>query len=87
MDWYFGSTYSDLKQHREAALAAFKDFAEKSAEKYVEYNLFDPNSVTETDESPLDVCLRNLRNAHYFVLILGWRYGYIPEESSKGVSP
>ncbi len=85
MDFYFGSIYSDLKKHREAVISAFQTFAERSEEKYGDYAWFDPNAIAETNASHLDVCLRNVRKSGYFVLILGWRYGYIPEGSEKSI--
>lgn len=84
LQFYLSSTYSDLKEHREAAIAAFRDFAKRGKETYVDYEVFDPNALPQ-EEISLDVCLRNVRDSSYFILILGWRYGYIPEESDKSI--
>jgi Domain of unknown function (DUF4062) len=83
--FYFCSTYSDLKEHRQAAIAAFREFAQRNAESYVDYDFFDPNVFAETGATNLDASLREARECSYFVLILGWRYGYIPKGSKKSI--
>lgn len=82
MSFYLSSTYEDLKEHREAAISAFADFAIRSADIY---DIFDPNTLFQTGASDLDVILHNVRESSYFVLILGWRYGYIPQVSEKSI--
>lgn len=85
LHFYLSSTYSDLNDHRVAAIAAFQDFAKQGKETYVDYELFDPNALPQEGISSLDVLLRNVKDSSYFILILGWRYGYIPEGSDKSI--
>jgi hypothetical protein len=84
MQFYFGSTYTDLKEHRDAAIAAFLEFTHNSKGNYVDYSFFDPGSGSGI-MSNLEECLREAKNSSYFVLILGWRYGYVPEASDKSI--
>ncbi len=83
--FYLSSTYSDLKEHRDAAITTFRDFAKRSEKYSVEYELFDPNALPQEGMSLLDRCLRSVKESSYFILILGWRYGYIPEGSDKSI--
>jgi hypothetical protein len=85
MRFYLGSTYSDLGEHRDAAIAAMREFAKHGKESYVDYDFFDPNTLAQTGVSHLEACLPNVKESSYFVLILGWRYGYIPEGSEKSI--
>jgi len=78
-DFYLSSTYSDLKEYREAAIAAVRTFSERSKEHYVDYKVFDPNELPHEGQALLDTCLSHVKEASYFVLLLGWRYGYVPE--------
>jgi hypothetical protein len=85
-------TYPDLKEHRDAAIVAFRErlvfpnlLAKMSEKDYTNYELFTPEVLASEDSSPLEVCLRNVRESDYFILFLGWRYGYIPEGSEKSI--
>ena len=83
--FYLSSTYEDLKDHRDAAVAAIRTFAERGKEHYVDYELFDPNALLHEGKALLDTCLAQVRESSYFVLILGWRYGYVPEGSDRSI--
>jgi hypothetical protein len=85
IDFYLSSTYADLKEHRKAAVAAIRSFAEHGKKQYVDYELFDPNELPHEGKALLDTCLAQVRESSYFVLILGWRYGYIPEGSERSI--
>jgi len=84
LDFYFCSTFADLTEHRRAAIAAFRDFAQISKSSHVDYEFFDPEA-TQGKASTLDAWVRQVSEADYFVLILGWRYGYVPEDNDKSV--
>jgi hypothetical protein len=82
---YLSSTYADLKDHREAAIAAIRSFAERGKEHYVDYEVFDPGSLPYEGKALLDTCLAQVRESSNFILILGWRYGYVPEGSDRSI--
>jgi len=83
--FYLSSTYSDLKEHREAVIAAIRTFSAKSKESYVEYEVFDPNELPHEGQALLDTCLSQVKEASYFILLLGWRYGYVPDGSQVSI--
>ena len=85
INFYLSSTYSDLKEYREAAIAAVRTFSERSKEHYVEYEVFDPSALPHEGQALLDTCLAQVKEASYFILLLGWRYGYIPEGSDLSI--
>ena len=85
LDFYLGSTYSDLKEYRHAAIAAVRTFSERSKEYYVDYEVFDPNALPHEGKALLDTCLSQVKKASYFILLLGWRYGYVPDGSELSI--
>jgi hypothetical protein len=82
LHFYLGSTYSDLNEHREAAIAAIRTFSERSKD---DDEVFDPNALPHEGQALLDTCLSQVKKASYFVLLLGWRYGYIPDGSELSI--
>jgi hypothetical protein len=85
LHFYICSTYSDLKEYRDAAIAAVREFSERSKKDFVDFEVFDPNALPYQGEALLDTCLSQVREASYFVLLLGWRYGYVPEGSNVSI--
>jgi hypothetical protein len=85
LHFYLGSTYSDLKDYREAAIDAVRTFSERSKEHYVDYEVFDPNALPHEGQALLDTCLSQVNEASYFILLLGWRYGYVPDGSELSI--
>jgi hypothetical protein len=85
LHFYLGSTYSDLQDYREAALDAVHTFSERSKEHYVDYEVFDPNALPHKGQALLDTCLSQVKEASYFILLLGWRYGYVPDGSELSI--
>lgn len=83
--FYLGSTYSDLQEYREAAIAAVRTFSQQSKEHYVDYEVFDPNALPHEGQALLETCLSQVEKASYFILLLGWRYGYVPEGSDLSI--
>ena len=77
--FYLSSTYSELTEHREAVIAAIRTFSAQSKEKYVNYEVFDPNALPYEGQSLLETCISQVKEADYFILLLGWRYGYVPD--------
>ncbi len=79
IDWramvkiYLSSTYSDLKQHREALYHALRE---------LRYDVVAMEDYIATDKRPLDKCLRDVAESDIYVGIFAWRYGYIPVENN-----
>jgi hypothetical protein len=71
MNVYIGSTYSDLKTYREELFRALQRL-EGVAVIGLEY--FAPNDIP-----PLDRCIQAVHRSDAVVLIIGHRYGFIPE--------
>jgi hypothetical protein len=85
MRFYICSTYVDLAEHRKAAIDAFQELNRRAKGTWQEYDYIDPENLSVSGTPPIDVCLRELKESGYFILILGWRYGYIPESSEKSI--
>jgi len=83
--FYLSSTYTDLKDYRAAAVNAIRRFAEKGKEQYVDYEMFDPGTLPHEGKALLDTCLAQVKEASYFILLLGWRYGYVPDGGEKSL--
>jgi hypothetical protein len=75
---YVGSTYSDLKVYREALLRALSGLAGISVAS-MEY--FAPGDIP-----PLHRCVEEVRNSDVYLLIVGSRYGFIPEGHSESIT-
>jgi len=85
LHFYLSSTYSDLKEYREAAIAAMRTFSEQSKKYGYECEVFDPNALPHEGQALLETCLSQVKEASDFVLLLGWRYGYIPGSSDLSI--
>ena len=70
---YVSSTYSDLKECREAVYDTLRKMRHEviAMEDYV-----------ATDQRPLDKCLADVANCDVYVGIFAWRYGYIPSKDN-----
>lgn len=79
---YVGSTLSDLAPHRAAVVEALRTLGHED-DSLIEI----VSTEDELVDSPpaLDDLLARVAKAHLFVLLLGWRYGYIPEDHTKSV--
>jgi hypothetical protein len=69
MKVYISSTYQDLSEHRAAVDRTLRRMGQDviGMEQYV-----------AEGNKPLDRCLADVRLADLYVIIVGWRYGYIP---------
>jgi len=78
---YISSTLSDLAPHRLAVVEALRTMPHDG------YSI-DITSMEDEllDSTPaLDELLARVANASLFVLLLGWRYGYVPEGHTKSI--
>jgi hypothetical protein len=75
---YISSTYSDLRDHREAIARGLQrlDHHVVAMEQYV-----------AADERPLNKCLADVAKCDLYVGIVAWRYGFVPTKGNpKGLS-
>jgi hypothetical protein len=85
MRFYISTTYVDLTEHRKAAINALGEFFASQKERWVDYEYVDAERFSVAGTPQLADCLRAVSESDYFVLILAWRYGYIPEGSEKSI--
>ena len=81
MKIYVSSTLSDLTEHRAAVRQVMNSLSEGGVNfEYtgVEYLSAEPNP-------PLGTYLHAVQGADFILLLIGWRYGYVPEGSEKSV--
>lgn len=76
MKVFISSTYEDLKGHREKAKTAI----EISGNKFVGMETFGPHT-----EAPPKFCPEKVDECNAFILLVAYRYGYIPDEQ-EGLS-
>jgi len=71
---YISSTFSDLKDYREAVARALR----KSGVSVIAME-----DYVASDERPLERCLEDIRNSDIYVGIFAHRYGFIPTENNE----
>lgn len=74
---FVSSTFSDLAEHR----AAVKSVMEKSLTDMYQY--VGPEYLSAGEQPSLEDCLNELKNSTFLILLIGWRYGYVPEGYEK----
>ena len=74
---YISSTYEDLKDYREAANKAVRKLGHHAIcmEDYV-----------ARDKRSVQQCLEDVRNCDLYIGIIAWRYGHVPDESTKSIT-
>lgn len=77
MKGYIGSTYADLRPFREAAFEQVMQMGVQAVG--TEY-------FSATATPPLERCLEAVRESDVYILILGHRYGFIPEGHERSVT-
>jgi hypothetical protein len=74
---YISSTYSDLKDFREAAYRALRK---------LNHDVIAMEDYTAADQRPLDKCLADVAGCDVYVGIFAWRYGFIPTDQKKSIT-
>lgn len=74
---YVSSTYSDLKEFREAVSNILEELC---------YDVSSAEEELETDNRPIDKSLTKVKECDSYIGIFGWRYGHIPEGYDKAVT-
>jgi hypothetical protein len=73
MKIYISSTYQDLSDHRSAVDRTLRRMG---------HDVIGMEQYVAEGNKPLDRCLADVRLADLYVVIVAWRYGYIPPEQS-----
>jgi hypothetical protein len=71
---YVSSTLQDLLEHREAVALALRRMG---------HDVLGMEQYTAEDIRPLERCLTDVRASDAYVLLLAWRYGFLPPEAAK----
>jgi len=74
---YVSSTFTDLQEHRQELRNALQSLED------VEY--VGPEYLSANAEPSLETSLREIGESTALVLLIGWRYGYIPEGQQKSI--
>lgn len=69
MKVYLSSTFRDLQKHRSAVDGTIRKMG---------HDVFGMEQYAAEGSRPVERCLRDVEIADVYVLILGWRYGYVP---------
>jgi hypothetical protein len=75
---YISSTYFDLQEHR-AALA-------QALEKTECFDVVKMENYGTRSEKPASKCMNDVADSEFYILLLGNRYGYIPEDQPYSVT-
>lgn len=75
---YISSTYLDLQEHRRALI--------ENLQSTGCFDVIGMENYGTSSQRPLTKCLEDVDRAEYYILLLGARYGFIPEESAEGYS-
>jgi hypothetical protein len=79
---YISSTLADLDDHRQAVYRAIESLEFGVG---VEVEVVRTEALESSGQPPLNVLLDQVQESSIFILILGWRYGYIPEGENRSV--
>jgi hypothetical protein len=74
------STLADLSDHRAAVFKAFQDL-----DPDIRIELVRSEDMGASTKPPVSTWLDQFDSSDWFILLLGWRYGYIPEGEEKSL--
>ncbi|MCP2248281.1 DUF4062 domain-containing protein [Lentzea aerocolonigenes] len=74
---YVSSTFADLPDHREAVRRAIRRLGHEDIA--MEYYVAE-------DVRPVEKCLTDVRSADLYIVIMAWRYGFIPPGDEKSIT-
>jgi Domain of unknown function (DUF4062) len=69
---YLSSTLQDLREHRETVAMSLRSMG---------HDVLGMEQYTAEDIRPLDRCLQDVRASDVYVVIVAWRYGFIPADA------
>jgi hypothetical protein len=70
---YLSATYKDLKAYRDTVYRILR---------MLRHDVISMEDYVATDAYPLHKCLADVASSDVYVGLLGWRYGYIPDEDN-----
>jgi hypothetical protein len=70
---YLSATYTDLKTYRDAAYRILR---------MLRHDVIAMEDYIATDAYPLHKCLADVAACDIYVGLVGWRYGYVPEQDN-----
>lgn len=73
MKIYLSSTFEDLREHRAAVQTALMRMG---------HDVIGMEHYVAEGSTPLERCLADVRSADAYLLIVGWRYGYVPMDQT-----
>jgi Domain of unknown function (DUF4062)/TIR domain len=74
---YIASTYTDLKDYREAAYVALRRLGHQSVAM---------EGWEASDQAPLEKSLEAVRQSDVIVFLVAWRYGYVPFGEQRSIT-
>nr|WP_240360016.1 DUF4062 domain-containing protein [Pyxidicoccus caerfyrddinensis] len=73
---FISSTYSDLREYREAVVSTLRRFA---------LELVSLEDLGAADQTPLEASFDAIETSDIVVVLVAWRLGYVPPESRKSL--
>ncbi len=73
MKIYVSSTFEDLREYRAALDTALRRMG---------HDVIGMEHYVAEGSTPLDRCLADVRSADVYIVIVAWRYGYVPRDES-----
>ena len=70
---YLSATYNDLKAYRDAVYRILRK---------LRHDVIAMEDYVATDAYPLHKCLADVAGCNIYVGLVGWRYGYVPEQDN-----
>ncbi|QUQ64289.1 hypothetical protein JJ691_20090 [Kutzneria sp. CA-103260] len=74
---YVSSTFIDLEEHREAVRTSIRRMGHEDVA--MEYYVAE-------DKRPVDKCLADVRSADLYVVVMAWRYGFVPDGHGASIT-
>ena len=71
---YVSSTYEDLKEYRKAVYHALRR---------MRHDVIAMEDYVAQDQRPVQYCLKDVASCDIYIGIIGWRYGFIPEDKNE----
>jgi hypothetical protein len=75
---YISSTFFDLHEHREALINALR--------KTERFDIISMENYGTRSTPPLQKCLADVEESEFYILLLGRRYGFIPENEQLSIT-
>src|SRR6188474_1678975 len=74
---YLSSTFNDLKQHRETVIQSLRRAGD---------HVVNMEDYAASDQRPLDKCRADIAACDVSVVLIAWRYGYVPPGETKSIT-